>query len=153
MYESLSRIQEPCTTCGDSQPFDRWTPKAAGTTRDMVNHPPRYTADGILMRAADLLRERGKAYDNGQERSMARAVDMFNIATDKGITEEQGWLLLQCVKIVREQTSHGFHQDSYEDDISYAALKAEAASYAALKAEAAAKWYGSENKLTENGNV
>lgn len=46
-YENLAWIQEPCATCGDSQPFDRWTSKVAGAPDDMVNHPPHYTKGGI----------------------------------------------------------------------------------------------------------
>ena len=84
-------------------------------------------APAILKKAADLLEERGKDYDNGEERSMFRAVGAFNSVTGLKLTETQGWLLMQCVKLVRQQNAKGFHRDSYEDDVAYAALKAEAA--------------------------
>lgn len=85
------------------------------------------SAEDFLKKAERLLDERGKGYDKGKERSMGKAVAMFNIATGKNITVAQGWLLMQLVKIVRQNTAEGFHRDSYEDDISYSALKAEAA--------------------------
>lgn len=84
-------------------------------------------AEQFLTHASELMRERGMQYDKGQERSMPRAVNAFNAITGNSLTEEEGWLLMQCVKMVRQSNTEGFHQDSYEDEIAYAALKAESA--------------------------
>ena len=84
------------------------------------------TAPDLLMKAADLLAERGKEYDTeGGERSMGRAVASFNAITGRDMTEAEGWLLLQQLKDVRQWQNDGYHADSAEDCISYAALKAE----------------------------
>jgi tRNA C32,U32 (ribose-2'-O)-methylase TrmJ len=84
-------------------------------------------APDILRKAADLIEERGKQYDSG-ERSMARAVKAFNaIVGRSAISEEEGWLLLQVLKDVRQwQNPDKAHRDSLEDCAAYAALKAEA---------------------------
>jgi hypothetical protein len=71
--------------------------------------------------------ERGKQYDQPSgERSMGKCVGAFNIFTGRDLSEAEGWLLLQCLKDVRLFQNPGFHQDSAEDCIAYAALKAEA---------------------------
>jgi hypothetical protein len=89
--------------------------------------PEAPTAPGMLTKAAELMAERGKEYDQDQgERSMGRAVAAFNAITGHELTEPQGWLLLQVLKDVRLFTKPGYHQDSAEDCIAYAALKAEA---------------------------
>ena len=83
----------------------------------------------FLMRAVDLQQERAKSYDVGGtmagERSMGKTVQAFNIITGHALRESDGWLLLQLLKDVRDQTN-GPHMDSLEDCVSYAALKAEA---------------------------
>jgi len=86
-------------------------------------------AQDYLEEARDTLVERGKDYDtvdNGGERSMGKAIDMFNICTGAELMESEGWLLLQILKDVRQWTKEDFHEDSALDCISYAALKAEA---------------------------
>ena len=84
-------------------------------------------ASDYLRRAADVMTDRGKQYDKPEgERSMGRCVAAFNIVTGKDLTEAEGWLLLQLLKDVRQWQRPGFHQDSAEDCIAYAALKAEA---------------------------
>ena len=91
-----------------------------------------FCAGEFLQRAAALLDERGREYDRANtggrsgERSMGRAVTAFNIVTGRDLTEPEGWLLLQLLKDVRQWQSPGFHLDSAEDAIAYAALKAEA---------------------------
>jgi hypothetical protein len=85
------------------------------------------SAPELLTKAADLMAERGKQYDaSGSERSMGKAVRAFNAITGHELSEPQGWLLLQVLKDVRLFTKPGYHQDSAEDCIAYAALKAEA---------------------------
>lgn len=85
------------------------------------------SAPELLMRASELLLERGQDYDDDRgERSMGKAVDAFNAITSVGLSEAEGWLLLQLLKDVRQWSTIGYHQDSGEDCIAYAALKAEA---------------------------
>jgi hypothetical protein len=81
----------------------------------------------ILEKAAETIRERGKTYDpNGErERSMGQIVAMFNIATGHNLTEQQGWLFMQLLKIVRANMNTTPHQDSLLDLVAYSALGAE----------------------------
>lgn len=91
------------------------------------------TATDYLRRAADIMDERGKQYDKPEgERSMGKCVAAFNIVTGRDLTEAEGWLLLQILKDVRQWQRPGFHQDSAEDCVAYAALKAEAKEREAL---------------------
>ncbi len=84
-------------------------------------------AQDFLRRAADIMTERGKQYDQPEgERSMGKCIAAFNIVTGRNLTEAEGWLLLQILKDVRQWQRPGFHQDSADDCIAYAALKAEA---------------------------
>lgn len=85
------------------------------------------SAETFLTAAAAHMAERGKTYDqpNG-ERSMARTVAAFVAITGKELTEAEGWLFMQILKDVRQWQRPGFHADSAEDCIAYAALKAEA---------------------------
>ena len=91
--------------------------------------PPPPSSIEFLQKAVDLQQERAKSYDVGGtmagERSMGRTVQAFNIITGHTLRESDGWLLLQLLKDVRDQTN-GPHMDSLEDCVSYAALKAEA---------------------------
>ena len=85
------------------------------------------TAVDFLNKAAQIMQERGKQYDKPEgERSMGKCVDAFNIITGRNLTEAEGWLLLQILKDVRQWQRPGYHQDSAEDCVAYAALKAEA---------------------------
>lgn len=85
------------------------------------------TATDYLRRAAEIMDERGKQYDSPQgERSMGRCVAAFNALTGRDLAEADGWLLLQLLKDARQWPGSGFHKDSAEDCIAYAALKAEA---------------------------
>lgn len=85
------------------------------------------SAPALLQRAADIMVERGKQYDKPEgERSMGKCVEAFNAITGRNLTEPEGWLLLQVLKDVRLFQRAGYHQDSAEDCIAYAALKAEA---------------------------
>lgn len=85
------------------------------------------TAPGILTKAAGLMAERGKQYDQPQgERSMGRAVTALNAVLGReALTESEGWLLLQLLKDVRDRQRSAPHQDSLLDGVAYAALKAE----------------------------
>src|SRR5690348_4378276 len=84
-------------------------------------------ANELLKRAAYLMGDRAREYDKPEgERSMARAVEAFNIITGHTLKPSEGWLLLQVLKDVRQWQRVGYHADSAEDCIAYAALKAEA---------------------------
>ena len=82
----------------------------------------------FLQAAIDTQAERGKQYDSPEgERSMGRTVQAFNAITGRGLTEAEGWLLLQVLKDVRQwQNPDKYHHDSALDGVAYASLKAEA---------------------------
>lgn len=88
------------------------------------------SAELFLTKAADLMAERGKEYDTAdqKERSAQKTAAAFNAITGHSLTGAEVWLLLQILKDVRQWTKPRFHQDSAEDCIAYAALKAEALS-------------------------
>lgn len=80
----------------------------------------------FLERAADLMLERGKEYDSDDgERSMGATVAAFNVITGNILSEQEGWLFMLLLKLVRQQQSDDWHRDSSEDAIAYAALMAE----------------------------
>ena len=85
------------------------------------------TAVQLLENAAFIMNERGKQYDKPSgERSMGKCIAAFNVITGRNLLESEGWLLLQLLKDVRQWQQPGYHADSAEDCIAYAALKAEA---------------------------
>ena len=85
------------------------------------------TAGSILQTAAKHMEDRAVTYDLPQgERSMHRTVAMFNTLTDHLLTDEQGWLFMTCLKMVRAQAG-GYRADSYEDGAAYFALAGESA--------------------------
>ena len=85
-----------------------------------------YTANEFLQEVADTLRQRGVTYDSPEgERSMAKAVELFNLRTGHRLTETDGWILLGYLKDVRQDQAGGEHVDSALDRIGYALLEAE----------------------------
>jgi len=96
----------------------------------LIDFERENSAPELLMRASELLTDRGKEYDSKSgERSMGKAIEAFNAITGIGLTEAEGWLLLQVLKDVRQWQCPTYHQDSAEDCIAYSALKAEALAY------------------------
>ena len=91
---------------------------------EAVRYP---TASQINDQAMEHIRDRASTYDQPQgERSMGKTVIAFNAITGRDLTESEGWLMLQVLKDVRQwQNPNEYHQDSGEDCIAYAALKAE----------------------------
>ena len=87
------------------------------------------SADLILQTARETIVDRGTTYDTdgqGQERSMAKVVAMFNALTGHNITETQGWKFMACLKLARsEQGQHKL--DNYLDGAAYMALAGECA--------------------------
>ena len=99
----------------------------SGATTGPIKETPY--AIKALQDAAKIMEERGKQYDTeGGERSMAACVTMFNAATKHDLTESEGWLLMECLKLVRLFQRPGYHEDSAHDNIAYAALLAESKS-------------------------
>jgi hypothetical protein len=85
------------------------------------------TAPAILDAAAKHMRDRAATYDKPEgERSMEQTVDLFNRYHGTSLTEAQGWHFMQVLKDVRMFTRDGYHADSGEDGVAYAALKCEA---------------------------
>lgn len=84
-------------------------------------------AKDILESAVGHLKERGKTYDSKEgERSISRVIKCFNTITGNNITNEQGWLFMTLLKVVRSQQGE-FKLDSYEDGAAYFALMGEEA--------------------------
>lgn len=84
-------------------------------------------APELLGRAAAHMHDRASTYDKPEgERSMGKAVSAFNAITGRDLTESEGWMLMQQLKLVRLFARSDYHADSAEDNIAYAALMAEA---------------------------
>jgi hypothetical protein len=87
----------------------------------------KVTAPDILRAGISHMEARATSYDSeGGERSMGKAVAMFNACHDLQLTEAQGWHLMELVKHVRFFSAPGYHGDSCEDGAAYAALRGEA---------------------------
>lgn len=90
----------------------------------MSNEKPA-TAQDILLAGVRHMEARAGTYDSqGGERSMGKAVAMFNACHGTSLTAEQGWHLMELVKHVRFFSAPGYHADSVEDGAAYAALRA-----------------------------
>ena len=108
---------------GEVEVFDTPEPELHQPEPGWVN--PK--APELLGRAAALMHERGKTYDQPEgERSMGKAVTAFNTITNRNLRESEGWLFMSLLKLVRSETRSEPHQDSLEDNIAYSALYAEA---------------------------
>ncbi len=80
----------------------------------------------VLRAGAQHMEDRAATYDKPEgERSMAATVNAFNAITGHQLTEEQGWMLMAILKMVRSQQG-AFKLDNYEDGAAYFALAAEA---------------------------
>lgn len=88
---------------------------------------PFMTASDFLLAAMNHLGDRASTYDNPTgERSMGRTVEAFNAITGHKLSEEQGWLFMSCLKLVRSQQGK-YKSDNFEDLIAYGALQGECA--------------------------
>ncbi len=97
-----------------------------GNTAELPAKTPR-TAIGIADAALQHIKDRATTYDSPEgERSALKTAQAFNAITGKDLTEAEVFLLLQILKDVRQWQKSVPHQDSLEDCIAYAALKAEA---------------------------
>lgn len=92
-----------------------------------TNQPNPTKAQDLLHRAASLMDERGKQYDQPSgERSMLATVTAFNAIAGYHLTEADGFLLMALLKMVRDQQRETPHRDSIEDLVAYASLYGEA---------------------------
>lgn len=105
------------TCSGDG--LDKWEPKEKS---DHYKH-----AYELLETTSATLKERGKDRDNGEERSMAKTVELFNKLEGVELTETQGWRFMVLLKLVRQVNSNGKCEDSFIDAIGYTALMVESA--------------------------
>lgn len=81
----------------------------------------------MLLKALGHMEDRAATYDKPEgERSMGKTVAAFNAITGQALTEEQGWLFMGLLKMVRSQQG-AFRADNYEDLAAYAALQGECA--------------------------
>jgi hypothetical protein len=82
------------------------------------------TAPSILEAAAGHMRDRAATYDKPEgERSMGATVQAFKAITGHELTEEQGWLFMICLKLVRGVSDKTL--DSQEDLVACCALMGE----------------------------
>lgn len=97
-------------------------------TTNQAQQPAQSTkAQDLLHRAADLMDERGKQYDQRSgERSMQATVTAFNAIAGYHLTVADGFLLMAILKMVRDQSRETPHRDSIDDLVAYASLYGEA---------------------------
>lgn len=92
-----------------------------------VPTPSPVNATNLLAKAASHMAERAKTYDKPEgERSMGKTIQAFNAITGRDLSEPEGWMLLALLKLSRLFAQPGYHADSAEDSIAYAALMSEA---------------------------
>lgn len=85
-------------------------------------------ANEFLKKAELHLIKREVHYDKSSgERSIPKVVKCFNEITGHSINEEEGWMFMIILKLVRTQQGK-FKEDSYEDMVAYGALMGEEAS-------------------------
>ena len=84
----------------------------------------------FLKGALAVQEERAKEYEieSGEERSVEQLVNAFNAITRHKLTEQDGWLFLTLLKMVRAWNADNYHHDSALDMVSYSSLTAEALS-------------------------
>ena len=121
-----------------------------------TNQPNPTKAQDLLHRAASLMDERGKQYDQRSgERSMAATVAAFNAIAGCHLTEADGFLLMAILKMVRDQQRETPHRDSIEDLVAYASLYGEArlhgeAQKQKLMQDEAWTWKDAEAKFSQD---
>ena len=97
------------------------------TTNQAQDQTQPTKAQDLLHRAASLMDERGKQYDQRSgERSMQATVTAFNAISGHSMTEADGFLLMAILNMVRDQSREMPHRDSIDDLVAYASLYGEA---------------------------
>ena len=97
-----------------------------------TNPGPLATVVDVLVDASAQIEDRAKSRDIGGklERSMARTVAIFNATEGTNLTEHQGWVFMECLKMARRKAGalNGVvTRDDYVDKVAYTALAFEAA--------------------------
>lgn len=95
------------------------------------------SAQEILDKAAACVSGRAATRDDGEERSMNKTVQMFNVLYNLNLTEEQGWMFMVLLKAVRSAQGE-YHEDDYVDGGGYFGLAGETASVERPVAQAVA---------------
>lgn len=102
-------------------------PQLATAAEPVATQTVIQNAAGYCSAAMGHMEDRAVTYDSpGGERSMEKTVIAFNALTGHNLTEEQGWLFMETLKLARSQQGQ-FKRDNYEDAVAYAALRGEAA--------------------------
>ncbi len=115
--------QRFCPRCDEEITALGWKSDKDRTMTDA----PLPTAPYILGQARDHLSARAATYDApGGERSMAKAVAIFNATTGRDLTALEGWRFMLALKLARS-AQDGYNPDDYEDLAAYAALAGEQA--------------------------
>lgn len=85
------------------------------------------TASDFLSEGLRILSERGRQYDPSgtKEMSFDNAAEAFNCLTNSRLKGSDVCLLLALLKVVRQNASKSFHEDSAVDFVNYAALYSE----------------------------
>lgn len=92
-----------------------------------IKQPRPQSAKEYCEAAMGHMSDRAVTYDAPTgERSMGKTVQAFNALTGLALSEEQGWLFMEILKMARSQQGN-FKRDNYEDAVAYAALRGEAA--------------------------
>jgi hypothetical protein len=92
-----------------------------------IKQPPKVPeAVQILEDACACIGDRAAERDVESERSMAQAVKVFNAARGYDLDEEDGWIFMVCLKIVRARAGTKVNVDDYVDGAAYMALAGEA---------------------------
>jgi hypothetical protein len=81
-------------------------------------------AQKMLLEAYQAIDNRAAERDTEAERSMKRAVAIFNAFSGRSLTETEGWMFMVCLKMARAKAGK-FQRDDYIDMASYAALAGE----------------------------
>jgi hypothetical protein len=117
----------PDSSLGSNTPESVTKPSRGVDLGGKTEAAPARAATEFLDAAARHQHARAAEYDSPQgERSMASTVAAFNAVTGNQMTEAEGWQFMAILKAVRLFSAPGFHRDSAEDQVSYAALTAEA---------------------------
>jgi hypothetical protein len=115
-----------CSGCGVEHDTVKMALDCSQSHEETAKVPEPKAAE-LLGRAAAHMHDRSSTYDEPEgERSMGKIVTAFNAITGRDLTESEGWMFMQQVKLVRLFTRSEYHADSAEDNIAYAALLAEA---------------------------
>lgn len=93
----------------------------------MTDHHAPTAAQDFLLAAADAIQQRAEQRDHADgERSIPRAVAMFNELTGHRLTQREGWVFMALLKLSRAQGGR-YHADDYVDATGYLGLAGEAA--------------------------